>query len=143
MLYSYLADIVVGIHVAFVGYVIVGEFAILIGWPLRWQWVRDFWFRVSHLACIAIVAFETVCGFKCPLTVWEDHLRILAGQTVTQGAFIGRFLHNMMFFDGQPWVFNLCYLLFMALVAITFVLVPPFRRTSMPALKTADPQTAA
>lgn len=141
MVYSYLADVVVAVHVAFVGYVVVGELAILIGWPLRWQWIRDFWFRLTHLACIGIVAFETVCGFKCPLTIWEDDLRTLAGQTVTEGTFIGRCLHNLMFFDGQQWVFNLCYLLFMALVVTTFLLVPPFRRSS-PSVTTVNAQTA-
>lgn len=141
MVYSYLADIVVAIHVAFIGYVIVGELAILVGWPLHWRWVRDFWFRWTHLACIGVVAFETVCGFKCPLTVWEDHLRTLAGQTVTKGTFIGRWLHNLMFFDGQQWVFNLCYLLVAALILVTFVFVPPFRRSST-SLRAANPHPA-
>lgn len=142
MLYSFLADAVVAVHVLFVGYVLLGEFAILAGWLFRWHWVRNVWFRATHLAGISIVAFETVCGIQCPLTVWENHLRAMAGQTVTEGTFIGRCLHNLMFFNGEQWVFNLCYLLFMLLVVTTFVLVPPFRRVSNTRLTTTDAQPA-
>src|SRR5260370_31564369 len=100
--YSLLADVVVAIHVAYVSFVLLGQLAICVGVVLRWGWVRNFWFRSAHLLAIAIVAMEAICNVQCPLTAWEDRLRTLAGQEVAEGSFIGRFLHNLMFFNAEP-----------------------------------------
>jgi hypothetical protein len=40
MFYSFLADVVVALHVAYVGFVVVGLLLILLGLPLRWSWGR-------------------------------------------------------------------------------------------------------
>ncbi|GIW80856.1 MAG: hypothetical protein KatS3mg105_2663 [Gemmatales bacterium] len=125
MFYSMLADVIVVIHVAYVGFVIVGQLLIVGGALLRWQWVRNFWFRVCHLVAILIVAYEALAGIVCPLTVWEDELRRMAGQTVEEGSFIGRFMHSILFYDLEPWIFTVCYVAFALLVLGTFVLVPP------------------
>ena len=53
--------------------------AILAGIALRWAWVRNFWFRTIHLAMIAVVVAESLCGIVCPLTDWEDRLREAGG----------------------------------------------------------------
>ena len=135
MWYSYLADFVVGAHVLYVGYVVLGQLAILAGILLRWGWVRNPWFRWTQLLMILIVAFEAIMGITCPLTRWEDNLRALAGQHVESGSFIGRALHDLMFFTAPEWVFNLCYLAFALLVLATFVFAPPrgLRRKAAPA----------
>ena len=133
MFYALLADLIVAIHLAYVSYVVFGELAILVGWAMRWKWVRNFWFRVTHLVAIGFVAFETVIGMECPLTTWEANLRQWAGQPVEGGTFVGRLLHNLMFFSGPQWVFNVCYILIALLVAGTFILVPPTRGASSPA----------
>src|SRR5262245_62640907 len=82
MWYSFLADVVVGVHLAYVFYVLFGLLAILIGLACRWEWVRNPWFRWSHLLMIVVVALESVVGMVCPLTEWEDWLRAKAGQSV-------------------------------------------------------------
>src|SRR5262249_49927579 len=66
MSYGFWADVIVAIHVAYVGYVVVGQLAILIGLALKWQWVRNPWFRVTHLIAISIVAAEAIIGMQCP-----------------------------------------------------------------------------
>jgi len=124
MWYALLADLVVAVHVAYVAYVVLGELAILVGALCRWAWVRHPWFRLTHLAAIAVVAFEAVCDIRCPLTVWEDWLRSRAGQDVAEGTFIGRFLHDLLFYNAPPWVFTSAYVGFAVLVAATLVLVP-------------------
>jgi hypothetical protein len=80
MVYQILADIVVAIHFAYVAYVVFGELLILIGIPLRWQWIRNFWFRIVHLIMILIVVAEAAVHFECPLTTWEYQLREASGQ---------------------------------------------------------------
>ena len=56
-MYGLLADLVVIVHFAYVGFVVIGQLLILIGIVLRWQWIRNPWFRLIHLAMILIVAW--------------------------------------------------------------------------------------
>jgi hypothetical protein len=73
-----LADLVVALHVAYIAYVVVGQALIVAGLIGRWQWIRNFWFRASHLLMISIVAVESIFAFECPLTTWENELKIMA-----------------------------------------------------------------
>lgn len=144
MLYSVLADVVVAVHFAYVSYVAVGLLVILYGVAMRRQWVRNPWFRWSHLLMICIVAGESLASFECPLTTWEYSLRKMAGQRIDsnepgEGAaepnFVGRLLHNLMFFDdlsSTDNVFTIAYVSFALVVVATFVVCPPrrFRRKS-------------
>jgi hypothetical protein len=137
--YGLLADAVVAVHVGFVALVLFGQLVIIAGAALRWGWVRNLWFRVIHLVCIAIVVIESLAGVPCPLTVWEDRLRELAGQSVEEGTFIGRFMHNILFYEAEPWVFTTAYVSFGALVLATFVLAPP-RRKVRPVVPQTQPR---
>jgi hypothetical protein len=125
MWYGLLADLVVAIHLGYVTYVVVGQLSILLGLACKWRWVRNPWFRWTHLLAIVLVAGEAVFNIMCPLTVWEADLRRLAGQTAAEGTFIGRLLDSVLFYDFPPWVFTTMYIGFAALVLGTFVLAPP------------------
>jgi hypothetical protein len=122
-----LADLVVVIHAAYVSFVVVGLALILIGVVLRWRWVRNPWFRATHLIAIGIVVAESIAGIPCPLTVWERNLRLLGGQTGYQGDFIGYWAHQLLFYRAEPWVFTVVYILFGLAVAAAFLLAPPRR----------------
>src|SRR5437868_2705277 len=102
---GFLADLLVAVHVAYVGYVVVGQLLILVGLALRWRWVRNPWFRVTHLLAIAVVGLEAAFAIDCPLTVWERHLRAAAGQAPTGETFMGRLLHHVIFVDLPSWAF--------------------------------------
>ncbi|HET6882007.1 MAG TPA: DUF2784 domain-containing protein, partial [Pirellulales bacterium] len=108
----------------YVGYIVVGQLAILLGAWWRWAWVRNRWFRCTHLAAITIVALEAVAGITCPLTTWEDELRRLAGETPAGESFVARGVHAVLFFELPPWVFTTVYLLFAVLVLATLLFVP-------------------
>ncbi len=126
-MYGFLADLVVAVHVGYVGYVVVGQLLILIGWMLGWSWVRNFWFRATHLLAMAVVVFEEIQDIRCPLSVWEEKLRVLAGQPISGETFMGRLLHSILFYDAPKWVFTVGYLSFGALILITFVFCLPRR----------------
>jgi len=130
MYYSFLADLVVVVHFTYVAFVLLGQPAILLGVALHWKWVRNPWFRFTHLAAIDIVALQAALGILCPLTVWEDHLRHLAGQPVSEASFIGRWMHTLLFYDLPLWVFTAMYIGFFLLVLVTFALAPPRWRNS-------------
>jgi hypothetical protein len=125
MWYGFLADLVVAIHVGYVGYVVVGQLIIWLGLACKWSWVRNPWFRWTHLLAILLVAGEAAFNIMCPLTAWEANLRRLAGQTATEGTFVGRLLDNVLFLDLPLWVFPILHISFAVLVLGTFVLAPP------------------
>lgn len=123
-----LADLVLTLHAAFVAFVVVGLILIWLGRILGWAFVRNFWLRVAHLAAMGVVAAEALSGFVCPLTTWENRLRLLAGGEGRYAeSFIQHWLQRLIFFDFDERVFAITYLAFFLAVALSFWLVPPRR----------------
>jgi hypothetical protein len=145
MFYRLLADLIVVVHLAYVGFVVVGLLVVLVGAWLRWLWVRNFWFRAGHLLAISIVVFESLLNIPCPLTEWENQLRDLANEepqmdagfgdagggdddvTVEPSTFVERLVHAVMFYDCPQGVLPTAYCLFGLAVLATMFLVPPRR----------------
>lgn len=125
LVYRIVADAVVIAHMAYVLVVVLGLPAIWFGIARRQQWARHFWLRVGHLMMIVIVVGEAWAGITCPLTVWEQQLRRLAGDESYRGAFIANLVHDLIFYDAPPWVLTAIYTTFGLLVVGSFVLVPP------------------
>ena len=123
-----LADAIVVIHLAAVLFIIAGLPLIYVGVALRWAWVRDWRWRALHLGTIGFVAAESLAGIVCPLTVWEDALR----QQQTGEGFIERWVDRILFYDLPTWGFTFAYTAFAALVALTWVVVPPTKRSRKP-----------
>lgn len=120
-----LADSVAFIHAAYVGFVVFGFAAILLGYAAGWRWVHNLCFRLAHLAAILAVCAEALMGWTCPLTTLENWLRQRAGESIYAGDFIGRWLDWLIFYRAPLWVFTTMYLAFGAVVLATLWLVPP------------------
>ncbi len=118
-----LADAILVAHAAFVVFVVAGLPAIWIGAARRRPFAFNPWFRGAHLAAIAFVVGESLLGFMCPLTIWEDALR----GAVSGEGFIQRWIHAWMFWNGPAWVFTAIYVAFAVLVAWTWARFPPRR----------------
>ena len=125
MAYLLLADLILVLHFLFIVFVVVGLVLIVTGLIRGWRWVRSFWFRVAHVAAIGVVVAQAWGGVICPLTVWENNLRLLGGGAGYEGSFIQHWLHRIMFFESEPWVFAVAYTLFGGLVILTWVWGPP------------------
>ncbi len=130
MVYVLLADLLSACHLALMVYVILGQLLILLGIVFRWRWVRNPWFRWTHMAAILTVAAEALLGVTCPLTNWEVDLRKLAGQQTDDRTFTARIVNKFLFPldefpDADPFILTLGYYGFAVLVLITFVLLPP------------------
>ncbi len=123
---SLLADIVLIVHFLFVAFVVGGLALIWIGAASGWAWVRNFWFRVAHLAAIVFVAGEALVGVWCPLTIWEDALRGVHADK----SFVARWIHRLIFYDFPGWMFTVAYVLFALVVAASWWLVRPTRTDS-------------
>ena len=122
----WLADVVLALHVAFVAFVVAGQALILIGWWAGWRWTRNRVLRITHLCAIGIVVLEAWCGIACPLTVWENWLRLPgAGYEMS---FVGYWMQRLLYYDAPSWVFLTAYSAFGVIVALTFAFYPPQRR---------------
>jgi hypothetical protein len=128
-----LADVIVTVHFAWIFYVGFGQLLILLGIVLKWGWIRNFWFRFTHLTMMVLVAVEVLFNIDCPLTIWEKRLRgfgpdddLRYGES---DSFIARWLGRLIFyedFDAGNWNFLIGgYLIFTALVVWSFCKAPP------------------
>ena len=115
------ADLVLLLHAAFVLFVVGGLVATWVGAALGKAWARNPWFRGLHLAAIAFVVAQSLFGYTCPLTIWEDALR---GAATNEG-FIQRWVRALLYWSAPGWVFTLAYVSFGALVAWTWWRMPP------------------
>ncbi|MER3416913.1 MAG: DUF2784 domain-containing protein [Gemmataceae bacterium] len=123
--YRFWADFVVVLHAGYILFVLAGLALILLGWPLKWHWIRSIWFRSLHLAAIAVVVAESLLDIECPLTTWEKALRDRAGEASYPGDFIGHWANQLIFYDVPASYFTPIYCLVGAAVLATFIFVPP------------------
>ena len=129
-MHQFLADLILVTHALFVAFVVLGLAAILLGGHWHWLWVRNGWFRLTHLAAIGFVIAESWLGMVCPLTEWENRSREAAGGSAYSNSFIQHWLHEILFYDFAPWVFTVAYSVFGILVLVAWLLVPPQRNKS-------------
>lgn len=125
--FQILADLLLVFHTLLVVFVIFGLVATLVGYFRQWNWVRNLWFRLSHLVVIGIVVLQAWLGVLCPLTIWELALRAKAGQGGYEGSFIQHWLETILYYNAPDWVFILVYTLFGTLVLASWFLVKPRR----------------
>jgi hypothetical protein len=89
---------------------------------------------------ITIVVVESLLNIECPYTTSEAINRLAAGERVSQGTFIGRWAHEVLFYDPPDYrIFTVIYCLFGALVVLALVLAPPERPWRKRAAKKGEP----
>lgn len=128
MPYLLAADAVLLLHVLFVVFVVVGLLLILAGKLLSWNWVRNWWFRVVHLAAIGVVVLQSWLGVICPLTKLEMYLRGKTGEATYAGSFVSHWLEAILYYRAPAWVFAVTYTAFAIVVVFSWVWVRPHRR---------------
>jgi Protein of Unknown function (DUF2784) len=126
-LYSLLADLVLLIHLAFVAFVLLGFVVIWVGYFCGWSFVSNVAFRVAHLLAMAFVLAESLLGVMCPLTTWENQLRVRAGEARYEGSFVQEWAGRILFYECNEKIFTWLYAGFFAFVLLTFWIVPPRR----------------
>lgn len=88
--YQLLADLVVGVHFAFVLFVVLGGLLVV-------KWRRFLWLHVSAAFWGAVVEFS---GWICPLTPLEIWLRRRAGRGDYRSDFVARYLLPVLYPEG-------------------------------------------
>ena len=136
MPYQFLADAVLLLHFGVVLFVVGGLVVVVAGNRFGWHWVNAWWFRLAHLAAIAVIAVQAWLGRYCPLTILESWLRVQAGSAAYDRSFIEHWVQRLLYYDAPLWVFALIYTAFAALVVLAWWRFPPRRgrvaRTARP-----------
>ena len=90
MLERLLADAVVVLHLAFIGFVFAGGFAVLLRPAVA----------LVHVPALAWAMYVEVAGAVCPLTPLENLLRHAAGQAGYAGSFVDRYIVPIVYPPG-------------------------------------------
>ncbi len=128
MPYRLLADLVLTVHFGIVAFVVGGLVLVVVGNLRGWRFVNGWWFRLAHVAAIAVVVAQAWLGVACPLTTLESALRENAGEAGYETSFIEHWLTAILFYEAPPWVFTAAYTLFGLVVAAAWWRYPPRRR---------------
>jgi len=84
------ADALTIVHFAFIAFVLAGGFLVLR--HRRWAWL--------HLPAVAWAAWTEFTATVCPLTPWENALRVAAGQAGYDGGFVEHYVVPIIYPRG-------------------------------------------
>jgi hypothetical protein len=118
-----LGEMVLAAHLGVIAFNILGLVAIPLGATLGWRWVRIRWWRLLHLASLAVVAIQAIFGRACFLTLWQSALTGEAPQPL-----ITRFVNSLIYWPLPIWVFSTAYVAVFVLTVALWRWVPPRRR---------------
>lgn len=90
MLYDWLADVVLGVHAAFVVFVVLGGLLVLRRPKLAWV----------HGPAVAWGVLIEYAGLTCPLTPLEIAFRRLGGEAGYEGGFIQHYVTAVIYPPG-------------------------------------------
>jgi hypothetical protein len=85
-----LADLLVGIHAAFLAFVVLGGLGVL-------AWRRLAWL---HVPAVLWGAAIELTGWICPLTPLENEIRARVGTGVYEGGFIDHYVMPVVYPEG-------------------------------------------
>ena len=90
MFYRFGADLVLLVHLLFIGFAFVGGIAVL-----RWHWLA-----LVHLPAALWATVVELMGRVCPLTPLEVYLRVAAGDAGYSGGFVQHYLLPIVYPAG-------------------------------------------
>ena len=114
---------VLAAHLVVIAFNVFGLVAIPLGAALGWAWVRVRWWRMLHLASLALVAVQAILGRDCFLTIWQSLLTGEAPQPL-----ITRWVNSLIYWPLPPWVFTAAYVAVFVYTLALWWWVRPVRR---------------
>ena len=115
------AIILLALHLAIIVFNIAGCVLIPLGAWRGWRWVREFWWRLTHVLSLAVVAVQALLGRACFLTIWQDQL---SGSTHVQPLIEG-WMNRLVYWPLPMWVFVVAYVAVFAYVIGLWIWVRP------------------
>jgi hypothetical protein len=114
-----LADAVVGVHFAFLAYVVLGGF-------LAWRWR---WTIATHVLAVIWAGLIVFVKIPCPLTALQNQFRQWGGQPAFRAGFIDHYVTGRLYPSGDA---RLAQVLVAVLVLVSWAGYVRRRRTSGP-----------
>ena len=108
MWYLFAADLVLVVHLLFIGFVVAGSF-------LTWWWPRLIWVQLPAMVYGALVE---LAGFACPLTALQNYLLRRGGQAGYRGGFISHYLIRVIYPPGLTRGLQIALGLLVVLIAV-------------------------
>ncbi|MES3029827.1 MAG: DUF2784 domain-containing protein [Pseudomonadota bacterium] len=112
---------VLAAHLAVIAFNLFGLVAIPLGAWRGWSFVRLRWWRLLHLASLAIVALQALVGRACFLTIWQDEL----SGGASGEPLIMRIVNDLIYWPLPIWAFTAAYVAVFAYVLALWRFVPP------------------
>ena len=110
MIYSFLADLALIAHIAFVLFAALGGLL-----ALRWRWAL--W---AHLPAVGWGLLVQCANFACPLTELEDYLRLRGGGVGYSGGFVEHYVSMILYPENLTIEFR--FALGLALLALNLLI---------------------
>ncbi|MEJ8566738.1 DUF2784 domain-containing protein [Elongatibacter sediminis] len=109
MLSGLMADLLVVVHLAFIGFVVFGGLLVL-------RWSRVVWL---HVPAVAWGVYVELPGSVCPLTPLEQALRARAGDATYSEGFIQHYVQPLVY--PENWSVEMGYVLGLTVLVINMV----------------------
>jgi uncharacterized protein DUF2784 len=116
-----LAAAVLAAHLAIILFNLFGLVAVPIGGVCGWRFVHVRWWRVLHVASLAVVALQATLGRACFLTLWQAGLE--GGKP--PAPLIMRWVERLIYWPLPLWVFSALYIAVFGYALLLLRLVPP------------------
>src|SRR6516165_5481023 len=116
-----LAAAVLAAHLAIILFNLFGLVAVPIGAVCGWRFVHIRWWRVLHVASLAVVALQATLGRACILTLWQARLE----GAKPPAPLIMRWVEGLIYWPLPLWVFSALYILVFGYALLLLRLVPP------------------
>ena len=118
-----LVALILAVHLFIIAFNLFGLLAVPLGAWRGWNWVhRPFW-RLLHLASLAVVALQALLGRACFLTLWQA-----AAEGGSKEPLVMRWVNALIYWPLPLWAFTLIYLGVFAYALVLLWLVPLRRR---------------
>jgi hypothetical protein len=121
---GYLGALVLAVHLAVIAFNLFGLVAIPLGAWRGWAFVRVRWWRLLHVASLAVVAAQALAGRACFLTLWQGEL-----SGTREEPLIMRFVNGVIYWPLPMWAFTAAYAAVFVYVLALWKLVPPAVKT--------------
>jgi len=102
------ADLVILIHFGFILFVVIGGFL-----ALKWKWII-----FLHIPCAIWGILIEFYGWICPLTPFEQQLRLAGGEAGYSGGFIDHYIVSIIYPSGLTREMQLFLGIFVILINV-------------------------
>ncbi len=120
-----LAGFVLYFHLLAILFIIFGFVSIPLGVKLKWKFINEFWWRLTHLVSMVIVTVQAILGDACFLTDIQSDLLQTAGKRGYRVPFIQTYVDRLVYYNFPVWAFSIVYVILFVYTIYLWFKAPP------------------